>query len=79
MTDSRIYEVQIVLAHEDHRRPLTPDERRAVIDAFDSVRREATKWRLMTQRTGGRLLIFDPRLVSEIEAFLVRAGSDGQT
>lgn len=66
MTDSRIYDVELVLAHEDHQRPLTMYESRLVIDTFESVRREATKWISMTRRPG-RLLIIDPQLVSEIE------------
>ena len=55
MTDSRIYEVEIVLGREDRQRTLTPEESRAVIDAFESARREAERWRLKTGRAG-RLL-----------------------
>jgi len=48
---------------------LTPADGRRVIDAFDTVRHEATKWRLKTGRAG-RLLVSEPALVERIERFL---------
>jgi hypothetical protein len=69
VTDPRIYEVTVALAQGDDRRPLTPEQARAVIDAFTDVRQQASKWRLTTQRSG-QLLVIDPSLVAEIERFL---------
>lgn len=68
MTDAKVYEVAIVLAG-DQQRTLTSAEGKAVLDQFELVRREARRWQAKTGHTG-RLIIIEPKLISEIEAFL---------
>ena len=51
---------------------LSATESQAVIEHFESVRREAVKWRQMKGKPG-RLLIIDPTLISEITSFLAFA------
>jgi hypothetical protein len=59
----------IVLVYPDHQRALSVAEARRVLDRFDVVAREASKWRRSTGR-GGRLLLIDLALVREIETLL---------
>lgn len=73
MTDPRIYEVQVGLRTYNGTRTLTPEQSRQVIDTFEQVRHDATKFRLMTQRPG-RLLIIEPELIARIESFLAPEG-----
>jgi hypothetical protein len=65
----RLSEVTIILVHPDRQETLTAEQARRVLDRFDTVAKEATKWRLSTQRPG-RLLLIDPTLISAIELFL---------
>lgn len=69
MTDPRVYEVQVALLADDGTRTLTQEQSREVIDNFEAVRHEATRFRLMMQRPG-RLIIIEPRLIAEIDSFL---------
>jgi hypothetical protein len=69
VTDPRVYEVLVALVTDDGTRTLTQKQSCDVIDNFEAVRHEATRFRLMMQRPG-RLLIIEPRLIAEIEKFL---------
>jgi hypothetical protein len=69
--DPRVYQVTIRLETRRGGRTLTVEQGAAVIDQFEAVAHQATKWRLMTQRAG-TLLLIDPELVSQIEEWLER-------
>ena len=65
-----------LLVGEGERRTLTSEQARRVLDRFESVASEATKWRLSSQREG-RLLVVEPALIDQIELFLFGQQSDG--
>ena len=70
MTDPRADEIAIALGVEgDEVRDLTPEESKAVIEAFPDVRSEAMRWRAKMQRPG-RLIIVSRGVIEEILSFL---------
>lgn len=69
MIDERICETTVVLMSEAGERELTAGESSRVIESFEAVRHEATKFRLTTGQAG-RLLLIDPDLVATVHAFL---------